>query len=298
MSHFVKTLSASLLSTVLIGSVNAQATPTNPPPPVQPARPGIQIQAPGVNIQTPGAGVQTPGVQVQAPGVNVQIPIAVAQIGVPGSVNDDNVANNPYYPRTPWFTNPSVREELRLNDQQHADLNRHYERAWVQYNKNRNVVDSSLSTQKQAVRENELRADFQKQFDPAVNSAFTDPAVRARYNQLNYQYQGYNAFQDPAVQEQLNLTADQQQQFTRYGTAWDRQMANWRTDYPADRERVAQELRQSRREALRRIDNTLTPAQRAKWTSLTGKPYEFSSDVYFPAQPTTTLKPVVPATTP
>lgn len=296
MSHFVQTLSASLLSTALIGSVGAaQATQTTTPPPVQPAKPGVTIQAPGVNIQTPGVGTQTPGVNVQAPGVNLQVPIARAQIGVPGAVNDDNVGNSPYYPQTPWFNNPGVREELKLNEQQHTELNRHYERAWVQYNKNRNVVDSSLATQKQALREAELRADFQKQFDPAINSTFTDPAVRTRYNQLNYQYQGYNAFQDPTIQQQLNLTAEQQQQFNKYGTAWDRQMANWRTDYPANRERVAQQLREARRESRRQIDNTLTPAQRAKWNTLTGQPYEFHTDVYFPTQTTTTtLKPVTP----
>lgn len=255
MSHFVKSLSAGLLGTILIGSAGAQTST-----------------------------------------VNVLAPIAVAQIGVPGSVNDDNLGNSPYYPQNPWFRSPSVREELRLNDQQHTALNREYERAWVQYNKNRNVIDSSLSTQRRAVREAELRSDFQKQFDPVVDTTFVEPAVRTRYNQLNYQYQGYRAFLDPSVQKELNLTADQQAQLYRYALAWDKEMANWRTDYPANRERVAQELSDARREALRRIDNTLTPAQRAKWNTLVGNHYEFEPEVYFPAPPapTTTLKPAVP----
>jgi hypothetical protein len=233
---------------------------------------------------------------VQAPGANLQIPIIVAQIGAPGSVNDDNVGNSPYYPQNPWFNNPGVREELKLSDQQHTALNREYERAWVQYNKNRNVIDSSLSTQRRAVREAELRTDFQRQFEPAVDSAFADPAIRSRYNQLHYQYQGYNALLDPAVQKELNLTADQQAQLYRYGVTWDKDMANWRTDYPANRERVAKEMAVARREAFRRIDNTLTPAQRAKWNSMAGKPFDFQPDAYFPPPPapTKTLKPAVP----
>lgn len=297
MSHFIRTFTASVLSTAIAGSVYAQGTPGTTP--VQPPpQPGVQIQAPGVNIQTParGANVQTPGIKIQAPGVNLQVPVARAQIGAPAGASDDGIGEAGYYSRNPWFNNPGVRQELKLNDDQYNALNRQYQQAWVEYNKNRSLVDSSLSLQQQAQREAALRQSFNKQFSPAVDSTFTDQAARDRYNQLYTQYRGYSAFQDPAVQQQLNLTPEQQQKLDQYNSDWNKQFSNWRTDYPANRETVAKQMREARQTARRNIDSTLTPAQRAQWNRMMGQPYEFHPEVYFPSQPTnnTTLKPVNP----
>lgn len=298
MSHLARTVTAGLLSTAIAGAAYAQASQVETPVQPNPPKPGVQVQAPGVNIQTPapGAAVQTPGVRIQAPGVNLQVPIARAQIGVPAGASDDGIGEAGYYSRNPWFSNPSVREELKLNDDQYNALNRKYESAWVEYNKNRTVVDSSLSLQKQAQREAALRQSFNKQFSPAVDATITDQVARDRYYQLHNQYRGYSAFQDPAIQQELNLTPEQQQKLDQYNADWAKQTANWRTDYPAKRETVAKQMREARQAARKNIDNTLTPAQRARWNAITGQPYEFHSDVYFPGQttPTTTLKPINP----
>ena len=297
MSHLVRTVTAGLLSTAIAGSAYAQAATTETPVQPNPPKPGVNIQAPGVNIQTPAAGtnVQTPGVRIQAPGVNLQVPIARAQIGAPAGASDDGIGEAGYYSRNPWFSNPSVRQELKLNDDQYNALNRQYEQAWVEYNKNRTVIDSSLSLQKQAQREAALRQSFHKQFSPAVEATITDQAARDRYNQLHNQYRGYSAFQDPTLQQELNLTPEQQQKLDQYNADWNKQVANWRTDYPVKRETVAKQMRDARQAARRNIDGTLTPAQRARWNSLMGQPYEFHPDVYFPGQTTTntTLKPAV-----
>lgn len=276
MSHLIKTMTAGLLCTAIAGAAcGSQAVPANT------AKPGVQIQAPGVKIETTR--------------MNVQVPIAVAQIGVPAGGRDDGIGEAGYYTRNPWFSNPGVREELKLNDDQYTTLNRHYERAWVQYNRDRNVIDSSLNLQKQAMREAELRRSFERTLAPAVTTTITDPVARDRYNQLYAQYRGYSAFLDPTVVEQLELTPEQQQKFAQLNAEWAKQTANWRTDYPANRETVVNQLRDSRQTVFRNIDSTLTPAQRARWNKLMGKPYEFHPDVYLPSQTkATTLKPPLP----
>jgi len=268
-----------LVGPALAGATWGQAQPAPPAAPVKP--PGIQVQVPGVNIQVPGPR-QGAGVNVQVPGVNIQA-------GTPA------VTNNGYYSQTPWFNDPTIRQELNLNEQQYNQLNQGYQQAWTNYNKERNLIDSKLTPEQRLRREGELRAEFQRGFAPTLDSTFADPAARQRYNQLYWQYQGYDAFQDPTVQQQLNLTAEQQQQLNEYGAAWNQQYSTWRTDYPNNQERIGKQFREARREARQRIHNILTPAQRTTWTRISGQPYEFPSQVYFPAPVTTntTLKPVI-----
>jgi hypothetical protein len=219
-----------------------------------------------------------PGVNVQVGGRPVAAPVYTG-----------------YYPQSPWYSDPSVRQELQLTDAQYNQLNQSYERAWTRYNQERNLIDNKLTPEQRQQREGELRAGFQKEYMPTVDSTFRDQTARQRYNQLYYQYQGYDAFQDPAVQKQLNLTAEQQQQLNQYGTAWNQKFNTWRSEYPNNREAVARQFREARRAENKRIHDTLTPAQRKQWNEMIGKPYEFQSDVYFagPTTTTTTLKPVI-----
>ncbi len=252
-----------------------------------------------VTLAAVGAGAlaaqdQTPPVPTTkpAPRVNVQAPGANVQVGVPGV----NVQAGTYgYSQTPWFSNPTIREQLQLNDQQYNQLHQNYQKSWTRYNQERNLFNDKLTPEQRLRREGELSTAFHKDFSPAVNSVLADTAARQRYNQLSWQYQGYNAFRDPTVQQQLNLNAAQQQQLNKYGTAWDQQLNAWRTEYPNDQEQIGKQLAEGRREMNQRINSTLTPAQRNSWSSLSGQPYDFHPDVYFPPEPTpnTTLKPVI-----
>jgi len=265
----------------------AQTTPATPPP--QPAKPGVVIQAPGVRVQTPGANPQAPGVQVQAPGVNLQVPGVRVQAGAQPAAQV-GIYNG--YSQTPWFSDPAVRQELQLNEQQYNQLNQSYGKSWTAYNKERNLIDTKLTPEQRQQREGELSASFHRSFAPAIDTTFTTPAARARYNQLHWQYQGYDAFRDPAVQQQLNLTAEQQRQLNQYGTAWNQQYNTWRTEYPQNRAQVRKEYQEARRDARQRINTVLTPQQQQQWNTMVGKTYDFPADVYFPQATTnTTLKP-------
>lgn len=268
----------------------AQTTPGTPP--AQPAKPGITVQAPGVRVQTPGANAQVPagGVQVQAPGVNLQVPGVRVQAGAQNGAQV-GVYNNGYA-QTPWFSNPAVRQQLQLNDQQYNQLNQSYGKAWTQYNKERNLIDNKLTPEQRQQREGELSSSFQRSFSPAVDSTFANPAARQRYNQLHWQYQGYDAFRDPAVRQQLNLSAEQQQKLNQYGSDWDKQYSTWQNQYPQNRDQVTQQFTNARRDMQQRINGVLTPEQQKQWNAMTGKHYNFPAEVYFPGTTTnTTLKP-------
>lgn len=291
-----------VLGTTAGGNAWSQANPGQAPPaqganPIKPPAgnaPGVRVQVPGVNVQTPGANPQRPPVNVQAPGVNVQVP------GPNGQVDNRNGNarlrnNNGYYTQTPWFSNPVVREQLQLNEQQLSRLNQGYQQSWTRYNRERNLLGDNLTPEQRLRREGELRSEFQRGFSPAVDASFTDTTARQRYNQMYWQYQGYDAFNDPTLQQQLELTPEQRQQLNEHGTAWNQQFDTWRSDYPRNRDRVGKELRDARREARQRINSTLTPEQRTKWNTVIGQPFEFEPDVYFHTEPTpnTTLKPAI-----
>src|SRR6185503_17606509 len=89
-----------------------------------------------VNIQVSGkTGKNGSGaVLAQVPGVNVLVPVAVAQVGVPSTSKFE------LFPKTPWFSTPTVRDELKLNEEQHKQLNTSYQKAWLRYNKERNLI--------------------------------------------------------------------------------------------------------------------------------------------------------------
>lgn len=199
-----------------------------------------------------------------------------------------------YLSDTPWFSHPSVRKELRLSDRQLSELNRAYEQAWTRYNKERNLFKDHLTPEQRQQREGELWQGFHKHFSPVVQSTFTDPAVRQRYDQLYLQYQGYDAFHDPAIREKLNLTRVQQQQLDQQSRLWNQQLNRWRREYATNQAQIDKEYREARVQAEQRLKTILTPEQKTTWDTLIGNTYDFPSDVYFPPAPTstTTLKPV------
>jgi len=292
---------SALVGLAAIGTAVAQQAPQSPnpqppqpktqapqqpqPPATQPGQPKPPPSKPQAN--TPAQAPAQPNVNVQVPGANVQVQTPKANV---------QVGNTGYYSQTPWFSNPEVREQLQLNEQQYNQLNQAYTQAWNRYNQGWTQLGANLTPEQRAQQEAQLRANFERDFNPAVSAVFVDPAARQRYNQLYLQYQGYGAFQDPYVQKQLNLTPQQQQQFNQFANDWNRQYSTWVTTYPANRERVGKAFREARRDARHRITTVLTPAQQTTWTNMTGQTYEFHPDVYFPTQTTTTttLKPVVP----
>jgi len=183
--------------------------------------------------------------------------------------------------QSPWFSNPSVRQQLQLNDDQYDKLIKAYSQSWSRFNEGITGLDKGLAEQERLQRQRGLTESFNKEFGSAVDETLPEKMARQRYNQMDWQYRGYGAFNDPIIQQKLNLTNEQRQKFSIYDSEWGEQISTWRSEYPRDREGVDNRYRDARLEWQRRIDSTLTPEQRTIWQDMSGKPFEFPADVYF-----------------
>jgi hypothetical protein len=223
------------------------------------------------------------GTRPGAPGNNASQPATASG----GNFNGIN--------QSPWFGNQATRQQLELNDTQFKQLNRNYGTAWDRYNEGINALDPNLTPQARQQRQMELSNQFRKDFNSGINDVFTDPAARQRFNGLDWQYRGYDAFNDPTVQQRLNLTAVQRQQFNQYGSDWNQQYGNWRSQYSQNQQDVNRQFTASQAQMQDRIKSTLTPDQQRQWSQMSGEPFNFTPDVYFGTQSTTTTaKPVIP----
>jgi len=171
----------------------------------------------------------------------------------------------------------------RATRQQQAEASAGSNPAAANNNARANVATSNNRIADSTGREMTLQ-DYQNQFttdfNTSVDATFTAPAMRQRYNQLNWQYQGVNAFSDPAIQQQLNLTPQQRQQFSQLQGQWQRDLRNLET---GSRGNVTQqELQALRQRFATRVNSILTPAQQQQWTTAIGQPYEFPSSAYYP----------------
>lgn len=220
----------------------------------------------------------------------------------PGQKKATNRAENPTFHsdptglnQTPWFSDPDVRTELKLADEQYERLNGDYTNSWRRYNEGVNALPLDLAEEDHLQRRRELSTRFYSDYSPALEATLTDAAARRRYQQLDWQYRGYAAFEDPGVRKQLHISDEQMRQLGGYNSQWNTQMSKWRSDYATQRDQTTKQFNESRAEARARINSILTPEQRAKWNELIGKPYDFSPGVYF--RPSTTGAATKPART-
>jgi hypothetical protein len=196
-------------------------------------------------------------VQVRAPGVHVGVA------------------------RTPWFSDPAIRRELKLNDTQYERLTRDYSQAWETYNKNFAELKKDLTEEQQRKQMQELSNSFYGTFNKGVDEVFADPVARSRYNRLYWQYRGYSAFDDPVIEKKLDLTAEQRAAIRRYEAEYDQQLRDMRRDYAKDRAGVTKRYGTWWQQTRDRINETLTPQQRTTWAEFVGDPYDFPVTAYF-----------------
>jgi hypothetical protein len=185
------------------------------------------------------------------------------------------------YGRRPWFSNPGVRRQLKIDDDQYNTLNKSYTEYWTPYNQVVVGVPADLDEQQRQQRITAAYGTFNQGFNKASVQVFTDPGVRSRYNQLHLQYLGYGAFNDPTVQERLRLSDEQRQNFNRYNADWNKQMNTYSSEYAKDREGVNKQFGEHWKQTQTRINATLTPEQRKTWSEMSGESYDFPADTYF-----------------
>jgi hypothetical protein len=240
---------------------------------------------------TPGSAA---GAQGTAAG-QTQIGAGQAQVGVGARGQGQFSASpgnfDPINP-TPFFNDAGARQQLNMNNNQFNQLSRAYQNAYTRYSQGVTGLNRNLTEQQRMQQMQQLRARFNQDFDTSLNTTFSDPQVRSRFNQLNWQFMGPSAFNDPRVRQQLNLTPDQRQQLGRLARAWHQQLAGARPLDPNNPSSMNdQQWIAFRTQYRNQLGTILTPAQQQVYQQLVGQPYDFPVNVYLPPAPTTTVQP-------
>jgi Spy/CpxP family protein refolding chaperone len=183
--------------------------------------------------------------------------------------------------RSPWFTDPAVRRELKVNETQYNRLVKDYNQAYETYNSDVAALKKDLTEAQRRQRMLELSNNFYGTYSKSLDDVFTEPAARRRYNQLFWQYRGYGAFDDPTISKKLDLTAEQRESIRRYEDKYNRELAEMRTAYAKDRPAVGRRYASWWKQTRDRINSTLTAQQRQAWSDFVGDPYDFPVTVYF-----------------
>lgn len=196
--------------------------------------------------------------------------------------------------QTPWFTDPGIRKQLNLNDQQFNQLNKTYSQYFEKYQGGYNQL-GKLDDQQRQQRMLELSGSFYNSFGQSSRDVLNQDQLQ-RYQQLYLQYRGPAALMDPAVQDQLQLTPEQRQKLQRSGYfGWDysSQAAaqnsannnnnpnnnNPNNNNPNNNSATNQNSQTSGQRSLQQqqqwMRDFLTEEQRARWREMTGTPYNF-----------------------
>ena len=178
---------------------------------------------------------------------------------------------SPYPP--PLYQMGDVPKYLSLTPQQVDRLNQQTEQLQKRYNDDFNRL-STLTPAERLQRSNELTQRYSTDWMKGAREIFNENQLN-RYQQLNYQYGGFNTFSDPDVQKRLSLS-DEQRNNLRQGIDWSsQQMQEINRLGATDREKATQMYRDYQRANQERINKFLTPEQQKTWQQMTGETYNF-----------------------
>ena len=100
-----------------------------------------------------------------------------------------------------------VNKSLNLNQEQLDRLNKLTDQTQAQYRDNYNKINM-LNDADRYARIQAMNREYYSDWNKGARDIFNNEQ-RSRYQQLNYQYGGFNSLNDPDIQRGLNLTPDQ-----------------------------------------------------------------------------------------
>jgi PAS domain-containing protein len=198
--------------------------------------------------------------------------------------------------QVPWFNNPDVRNQIKLNNDQYNSLTKDYDTYWHKYTTGRTKLDDELDDIARRRRERELHQEFQESLSRSLDRVITDRVARRRYDELYNQYQGYQVFHNPRFRKQLELTSEQLGELELLDREWNVELDRIRRNFEINRPVAMRELKHARRQMKERIQETLTPEQNELYAQLTGQTYEFPPEIYIPTPPKPRVEVDTPAT--
>jgi hypothetical protein len=248
----------------------------------------------GVNAGVAGQA----GAQVQNPS---NVPGQQQFISPPATGNNFDF-NDPI--RRPFFTDEGARRELNMNDQQFNQLNQAHQQAFMQFNQAANQLNANpnLTPQQRAMQMQRLRATFNQQFGQTLDTTFTDPRFRQRFNQLDWQFRPFAAFNDATVNGQLQLTPQQQRQMRQLSVRWRQQMQRLRragSNAASDPALANEQFAAMQLQFQQQMQQVMTPQQWQTWNQLTGPQFNFPPTAFQQDDDISVAqRPVVPEGTP
>lgn len=166
-----------------------------------------------------------------------------------------------------------VSKSLNLTQDQITNLNKVTDQTQAQYRDNYNKL-KTLDQNDREARTRELNRQYYGDWNKGASSILNATQMN-RYQQLNYQYGGFNTFHDPAIQKQLNLTPDQIKNLNEHSNWSNQQLQEINgigTNDPTKGTQLYQDYWKQHQE---RLGNYLTSDQQRAWQKMTGEPYEF-----------------------
>ena len=257
------------------GTAGAAGTSAAPGTPGATNRAGAAGNA-GIGTDgSPGLGRGNAGVNGRA-NANAGLNNAAARANVNGLNGQTGVS------QTPFFSDPGVRRQLNLNDNQFNSLNNAHRNAFTRYNQAINNLNrnTNLTPEQRALQMQQLQSQFNQNLSSAVNSTLTNPEAVSRFNQLNRQFMNFNAFNDPSIRQQLNLTPEQTRQLRSLSNNWRQQLQQFRRGAGNDLSSVdSAQWNQMWQQYATQLNSVLTPEQQQIWMQQVGQPHVFSPNV-------------------
>ena len=176
------------------------------------------------------------------------------------------------YPPTLYQMN-DVSKTLNLNREQIDSLNKVTGQVQSQYRDDYGKI-GTLSGVDRAARLQELNRNYYTAWNKGANDVFND-TQRSRYQQLNYQYGGFNSLYDPEVQKQLNLTERQMKALGEHSDWSNKQWDEIQRMGATDPTKATQSFNEYWKQREERFGKYFTPEQQKAWSSMTGEAYKF-----------------------
>jgi hypothetical protein len=173
----------------------------------------------------------------------------------------------------PRYRMNDVAKSLDLTLDQIRRLNEATDRLQNRYARDYTTIQT-LPERDRPTRVQQWMREYTTDWSGAARDILNDRQM-GRYNQLWYQYNGFNTFADPDLQTRFKLT-EQQRARLRDETDWNAQQLREinemaRTD-PNAATRLYNQYWKDRQE---RLNKFLTPEQQRAWNEMIGDPYTF-----------------------
>jgi hypothetical protein len=171
--------------------------------------------------------------------------------------------------------NKSVQDELKLSDDQKADLQKVQEKQMAAMQKARESAGGDREKMREAMQAAAEEAG--KEIDKASSSL--KPEQTKRLKQIQLQVAGLRAFTEADVQKELKLTDKQTAEIKDINENLTKDMRDmFSGGAGGDRAKMMEKMQELRKEALDKAAGLLTDEQKATWKTMVGEKFELKME--------------------